>query len=163
MKPYGNKWNIGGEGTGMSWFYEGGWTCPECGREYEESQRDSAINHKYNAHNLDTDSYIERYRRIRTEIPEKYHGAYEEITGEGKSPTVFQAAVCYIESGVSQNKASEIFGPTPVAIRQMVRRLIREGVVSLEYVQENSPRSGTNGTFNGVDGECAGQEVKNGI
>ena len=143
-------------------FYIGGWTCPECGKEYRENQVGSIYKHKYQRHELDTESYINRYRRIRDEIPQKYHDAYEEITGRGKSPRGFQAAVAYIESEVSQDTIAEAFDITPVTIRNTVRDIIREGTVSLEYVQENSPDGGSK-VFNGKDGQCAGQEVKHGV
>jgi Fe-S cluster assembly scaffold protein SufB len=143
-------------------FYKGGWECPECGKAFDESQLSSIWQHKYNRHGLDTENYIERYRRVRQEIPEKYRGTYETVTGEGKSPAGFQAAVAYIESEVSQATIKEAFDVSEVTIREHVRRIIREGVVSLEYVQANSPHDGSK-VFNGKDGMCAGQEVKHGI
>jgi len=111
---------------------------------------------------LVTEDAIERYRRIREEIPDKYRDAYEKITGQGKSPTGFQAAVCYIESEESQAAAADAFDVSDLTIRKLTRDIIREGVVSLEYVQENSPHGGSK-VFNGKDGMCAGTEVKHGI
>jgi hypothetical protein len=87
---------------------------------------------------LQTETYIERYKRIKTEIPERYHDIYESLTGSGRSPSVFQATVCYIESEVSQSGAADIFDCTEVAIRDMVRDIIDAGVVTIEEVRENN-------------------------
>jgi len=142
--------------------------CPVCNRGFDTYQgmriHQAEAGHMTDSNaRIDTESHIERYKRIREEIPDKYRDAYEEITGQGKPPRGFQAAVCYIESDVSQYTVEEAFDVTPVTIRDHTRRLINRGVVSLEYVQTNSPRAGTKGQFNG-DGEmCAGEEIKNGL
>jgi len=136
----------------------GGWTCPECGRAYDEDQQSSASIHRNNAHSLDTESYIQRYRRAKTDIPEKYHEVYEELTGSGTPVRVVQAAVCYIESGESQSETAEEWDVSIPPLRRVVNEAIRAGAVSLDYVRENSPSSGKN-QFHGEDGQCGGMEV----
>ena len=111
--------------------------CEECGKTWPAEKRVQYHNHRYRTHCLDTESYIERYKRIKTEIPERYRDAYENITGAGCAPKTVQAAVCYIESFATLEDAAEAFDRTPVSIRQMVYRLIDEDAVTLEYVRSN--------------------------
>lgn len=137
-------------------------TCSECGRSWPDDKLNNYQNHIYGSHNLDTANYLERYKRIRREIPAKYRDVYDDLTGKGKSPKAVQAAICYIESEVTQSVAADAFGVTAFAVRTHTRELVRRGVVSLEYVRENSPREGR-GQFNGMDGKHAGGEVRNGV
>ena len=91
---------------------------------------------------LDTESYIERYKRIKEQIPERYREAFEELTGEGKSPNVFQGAILYIESEKTIIEAAELESTNETSIREMVNRLINRDVVSLEYVRRNNHDNG---------------------
>ena len=118
------------------------WVCPECGTEFNQDRKSAINQHKYQRHNLDTESYIERYKRIKTEIPERYSEAYESITGSGRAPKTVQAAVCYIESDTTLDKAAEIFDKSSVTISKMVKELIEHDAVTLEYVRENNHDNG---------------------
>jgi len=121
--------------------------CPVCGRDFN-TYRGMRVHQYAEGHDrgrsehLRTDSYIERYKRIREEIPEKYRDAYEEITGQGKSPRGFQAAVCYIESEADIETVEDAFDVCEVPIRENTHRLIDRGVVTLAEVRENNHQNG---------------------
>jgi len=120
------------------------WNCPECGKEFEEGRRWAIYQHKYETHNLESgEEYIERYQRIKSEIPEKYRSIYEQLTGHGKrAPHSIQAAVYYIEFEINQETAAETFGVSIQTVRNAVEDLVDRGVISLEYVQENCVKDG---------------------
>jgi len=63
-------------------------TCPVCNQEFDGwagMRRHQGMKGHTREGNekLDTESYIERYQRVRKEIPQKYRDAYEDITGQG--------------------------------------------------------------------------------
>jgi len=120
------------------------WVCDKCGCEYDDDRTWAISQHKYSRHNLDTgEEYIERYKRVKSEIPEQYHEAYKKLTGYGKhAPTSIQAAVCYIESGATQEIVADTFDITERTIRKTVESLIDEGAVELKYVQKNCKKTG---------------------
>ncbi len=118
-----------------------GWTCPKCG--FEPDNYGAFCVHKYQRHEIDSgDKYIERYRRIKKEIPDKYNAAYEALTASGKGPKTVQAAVAYIEGGGTQDDVSKAFDTSVVAIRNMVWELIDRKAVTLEEVRENNFQNG---------------------
>lgn len=132
-------------------------TCCFCGDEFGSPM--SLSSHLSKEHNEDYSKlnngkcYIKRYRKVKREIPEKYHDAFEEMTGSGRSLLSVQAAVCYIESSVTQDMAADIFAVSDVTVRQVTRDLVDRGIVSLDYIQENCIRDG-NGQFGRrTDGE----------
>jgi len=117
--------------------------CPICQEEFDSwhSMRVHQGSSKCDTGStgrLDTESYIERYKRIKEQIPEKYKGAFEELTGQGKSPNVFQGAILYIESEKTLKEAANLEDTCEESIRTLTNDLIDRGVVSLEYVRRNN-------------------------
>jgi DNA-binding XRE family transcriptional regulator len=138
-------------------------TCPECGRTFDtfqglrvhqgETDHDRGRNER-----LNTESYFERYRRIREEIPNRYRDAYDDATGSGQSPRAFQAGVAYIESEATMETVADAFDTSEVTIRNHVNRLVDRGVVTIAEVRENNRQDGTQkfGEVRGQDGRVEG-------
>jgi len=120
-----------------------GFTC-ECGWTWDDDQEQSYLNHKSMAHRgqIDTESYFERYQRIRNEIPTEYHDIYNELTGSGRSPVCVQAAICYVESSATMKQVRDAFDVTNPPIRQITNKMIDRGVITLEEVRENCADNG---------------------
>jgi hypothetical protein len=91
---------------------------------------------------IDTESYFERYQRIRNEIPTEYHDIYNELTGSGRSPVCVQAAICYVESSATMKQVRDAFDVTNPPIRQITNKMIDRGVITLEEVRENCADNG---------------------
>lgn len=108
--------------------------CDECGAEYEEGTW-KACKHKYNGHNLDNGAeYIKRYKQAKSEIPKRYEDAFDQLTGSGRGIDTVQAAICYVESGCTQQIAADIFGVTGVSVRNRARDLVEMGVVDVDEI-----------------------------
>ena len=98
--------------------------------------------------------YIPRLEMTMREIPDKYHEALWELTGQGKSPKSVQATIDYIEGEGTQCELANKYGITEWSVRNVSREMVEQGYVELEYIQENCDREGKGVFGQFTNGEC---------
>ena len=113
--------------------------CPNCKKEFNDGR--GVHRHIEFCDGVDRAPYIERYKSIRENIPEKYHEVYDDLSGSGHTPRSIFAAICYIEWNETLEETSEICDTSIPTIRDKVEKLVDTGVVDLEDVREGKSKN----------------------